>query len=149
MTRRSYKRLQSDTIHLLTTRAPSPKLPSSAPTRGCHRNRNAEDMIMKKIFALIVAATMGLSSAAFAADTTTAPAAGSTTTQTAPAKTVHHVKKHKKAKKTAPAQTAQAAKKPVKKHKKVAATQTAQAAKKHVKKHTKAAPKAAAATPAA
>lgn len=104
---------------------------------------------MKKIFALIVTATMGLSSAAFAADTATAPAAGSTTTQTAPAKTVHHVKKHKKAKKNAPAQTAQAAKKPVKKHKKVAATQTAQAAKKHVQKHTKASPKAAAATPAA
>lgn len=72
--------------------------------------------MIKKIFALIVAATMGLSSAAFAADTTTAPA-----------------------------QTAQAAKKPVKKHKKAAAPQTAQAAKKHVKKHTK----AAAATPAA
>lgn len=54
---------------------------------------------MKKIFALIVAATMGLSSAAFAADTTTAPAAGTTTTQTAPAKTVHHVKNTRKPRK--------------------------------------------------
>ncbi|WP_158302386.1 hypothetical protein [Sodalis glossinidius] len=50
---------------------------------------------MKKIFALIVTATMGLSSAAFAADTPP----------------------HQP-----PAQTAQAAKKPVKKHKKAAAT---------------------------
>jgi hypothetical protein len=55
-----------------------------------------EDRTMKKVLALVVAAAMGLSSAAFAADaaTTTAPAATATTATAAPAaKTVHH-KKH-------------------------------------------------------
>ncbi len=62
---------------------------------------------MKKLLALVVAATMGLSSVAFAAETTAAPAPAATTTA-APAKApVKHVKKHKKA----VAQKAQAAKK--------------------------------------
>ncbi|WP_168410242.1 acid resistance repetitive basic protein Asr, partial [Erwinia amylovora] len=62
---------------------------------------------MKKLLALVVAATMGLSSVAFAAETTAAPAPAATTTA-APAKApVKHVKKHKKAVE----QKAQAAKK--------------------------------------
>ena len=96
---------------------------------------------MKKVLALVVAATMGLSAAAFAADTTAAPA---TTTTAAPAKAhtaqTTHKKKHEKVE-----QKAQAAKKH---HKKAAAkpasepaAQKAQAAKKH---HKTAAHKAAA-----
>ncbi|HHW4145241.1 TPA: acid resistance repetitive basic protein Asr, partial [Yersinia enterocolitica] len=63
---------------------------------------------MKKVLALIVAATMGLSSVAFAAETTAAataaPAATSTTAapaveKAAPAKATHH-KKHKATKQT-------------------------------------------------
>lgn len=50
---------------------------------------------------------MGLSSAAFAAETATTPAPTATTTKAAPAKTTHHKKQHK----AAPAQKAQAAKK--------------------------------------
>lgn len=45
---------------------------------------------MKKVLALVVAAAMGLSSAAFAAET-------ATTTKAAPAKTTHHKKQHKAA----------------------------------------------------
>lgn len=70
---------------------------------------------MKKVFALIVAATMGLSSVAFAADTaasastTTASAA---TTKTLPAaKATHPHKAHNHAIPKAPVQKAQAAKK--------------------------------------
>lgn len=63
---------------------------------------------MKKLFALVVAAAMGLSSVAFAAETSAAPAATTTTAAPAPAKaSVKHVKKHHKA----VAQKAQAAKK--------------------------------------
>ena len=62
---------------------------------------------MKKVLALVVAAAMGLSSAAFAAETATTPAPTATTTKAAPAKTTHHKKQHK----AAPAQKAQAAKK--------------------------------------
>ena len=50
---------------------------------------------MKKVLALVVAAAMGLSSVAFAAETTAtpAPAASATTTTAAPA--AKHVTKHK------------------------------------------------------
>ena len=61
---------------------------------------------MKKVLALVVAAAMGLSSVAFAAEAaTTAPAASATTATAAPAKAQvkHHGKK-------APVQKAQAAK---------------------------------------
>ena len=58
---------------------------------------------MKKVLALVVAAAMGLSSAAFAAETATTPAPTATTTKAAPAKTTHHKKQHK----AAPAQKAQ------------------------------------------
>ncbi|MEH4116703.1 acid resistance repetitive basic protein Asr, partial [Escherichia coli] len=50
---------------------------------------------MKKVLALVVAAAMGLSSAAFAAETATTPAPTATTTKAAPAKTTHHKKQHK------------------------------------------------------
>ena len=67
--------------------------------------------MMKKVLALVVAAAMGLSSAAFAADAVANTAAPAATSTAAPAaKTVQH-----------------------KKHKKVA-VQKAQAAKKHHKK---------------
>jgi type IV secretory pathway VirB6-like protein len=86
-----------------------------------------ETIKMKKVLTLIAVAVMGLSSVAFAADTTAAPAPAKHTT-------VHHKKHHK----AAPvAQKAQAAKKH---HKKAthtatpAAPQKAQAAKKHHKK---------------
>ncbi|MEY4475961.1 MAG: hypothetical protein RL248_1728 [Pseudomonadota bacterium] len=85
---------------------------------------------MKKVLALIVVATMGLSSVAFAAGkTTSTPYITSTTA--APAKVTN--KKHK-----ATEQKAQAAKKTVKK----VPAQKAQAAKKHYKttKKTVAAP---------
>ena len=49
---------------------------------------------MKKVLALVVAAAMGLSSAAFAAETATTPAPTATTTKAAPAKTTHHKKQH-------------------------------------------------------
>lgn len=52
---------------------------------------------MKKVLALVVAAAMGLSSAAFAAETATTPAPTATTTKAAPAKTTHHknsIKQH-------------------------------------------------------
>jgi hypothetical protein len=106
----------------------------NGPAVGLNIETKFEDFRMKKVLALVVAAAMGLSSAAFAADTAaTAPAAAPAATHAAPAKTTHH-KKHKK---TAVEQKAQAAKK----HHKKAATkpavaQKAQAAKKHVK-HTK------------
>ena len=87
---------------------------------------------MKKLFALVVAAAMGLSSVAFAADNTAAKAAPAAAT-TIPAKSAHNVvhRKHKKA------QTA-------KKHHKQAAkpvAQKAQSAKKHDKKAVKPAAK--------
>lgn len=47
---------------------------------------------MKKVLALVVAAAMGLSSTAFAAETATTPAPTATTTKAAPAKTTHHKK---------------------------------------------------------
>ena len=50
---------------------------------------------MKKVLALVVAAAMGLSSAAFAAETATTPAPTATTTKAAPAKTTHHKKQIK------------------------------------------------------
>lgn len=50
---------------------------------------------MKKVLALVVAAAMGLSSAAFAAETATTPAPTATTTKAAPAKTTHHKKRIK------------------------------------------------------
>ncbi|HII3117648.1 TPA: acid resistance repetitive basic protein Asr, partial [Enterobacter hormaechei subsp. hoffmannii] len=50
---------------------------------------------MKKVLALVVAAAMGLSSAAFAAETTATAAPAASTA--APAKTVHHKKHHKAA----------------------------------------------------
>ncbi len=68
---------------------------------------------MKKVLALVVAATMGLSSVAFAAETATTPAPTATVTKAAAAKTTHHKKQHK----AAPAQKAQAAKKHHKKAK--------------------------------
>ena len=46
---------------------------------------------MKKVLALVVAAAMGLSSAAFAAETTTTPAPTATTTKAAPGK-LHIIK---------------------------------------------------------
>lgn len=81
---------------------------------------------MKKVLTLIAVAVLGLSSAAFAAETTAAPAPVKHST------TVHHKKHHK-----APvAQKAQAAKKHHKKATKPVA-QKAQAAKKHHKKAAK------------
>lgn len=84
---------------------------------------------MKKVLALLVVATMGLSSAVFATQTATT---------TAPAKTMHK-KHHQAVTQKVPEQKAQAAKKH---HKKAKATsvqkapeQKAQAAKKHTKKH--------------
>ena len=50
---------------------------------------------MKKVLALVVAATMGLSSVAFAAETATTPAPTATVTKAAAAKTTHHKKQHK------------------------------------------------------
>ena len=47
-------------------------------------------MTMKKVLALVVAAAMGLSSTAFAAETANTPAPTATTTKAAPAKTTHH-----------------------------------------------------------
>ncbi|CNL24138.1 acid resistance repetitive basic protein Asr [Yersinia kristensenii] len=83
---------------------------------------------MKTVLALIVAATLGMSSMAFAADTVAPPAAPMATApvaHSAPAKTMHHKKAKKsvkKADKTAPVQKAQAAKKH---HKKAAQTKAA------------------------
>ncbi|EKN3897072.1 acid resistance repetitive basic protein Asr [Yersinia enterocolitica] len=90
---------------------------------------------MKTVLAMIVAATLGMSSIAFAADTVTpvaAPMATAPAAHSVPAKTMHHKK----------------ATKSVKKANKAAPMQKAQAAKKHHKKttHTKSAP---AAVPAA
>lgn len=48
--------------------------------------KQIEGMTMKKVLALVVAAAMGLSSAAFAAETATTPAPTATTTKAAPAK---------------------------------------------------------------
>ncbi|EEQ11449.1 acid resistance repetitive basic protein Asr [Yersinia mollaretii] len=84
---------------------------------------------MKTVLALIVAATLGISSVAFAADTVAPPVAPMATTpaaHSAPAKTVHHKK----------------ATKSMKKMDKAAPMQKAQAAKKHPKKaaHSKSAP---------
>ncbi|WP_244263032.1 acid resistance repetitive basic protein Asr [Serratia odorifera] len=79
---------------------------------------------MKKVFALVVAAAMGLSSVAFAAD-------AATTAHSAPVKSSHVTKHH--AKKTTE-QKAQAAKKQVKASAKKAPAQKAQAAKKQHKK---------------
>lgn len=81
---------------------------------------------MKTVLALIVAATLGISSVAMAADTVAPPAAPAA--HSAPAKTMHH----KKAKKTDS----------MKKMDKTAPVQKAQAAKKHHKKaaHSKSAP---------
>src|SRR5471030_766312 len=122
---------------------------SQRPRSGVHiQTKNFEELNMKKVLALVVAAAMGLSSVAFAAETTAAPAPAASTTAApaakAPAK--HVVKKTNKK----PAQKAQAAKKHKKHAKKAAApaAQKAQAAKKHVKHAKKAAP-AAKATPAA
>lgn len=95
---------------------------------------------MKKVLALVVAATMGLSAAAFAADTTAAPATATAAPAKAHTAQTTHKKKHANVE-----QKAQAAKKH---HKQAAvkpasepAAQKAQAAKKH---HKKAAHKAAA-----
>ncbi|EKN5910250.1 TPA: acid resistance repetitive basic protein Asr [Yersinia enterocolitica] len=90
---------------------------------------------MKTVLALIVAATLGMSSIAFAADTVApaaAPMATAPAAHSAPAKNMHHKK----------------ATKSVKKADKAAPMQKAQVAKKHHKKttHTKSAP---AAVPAA
>lgn len=64
---------------------------------------------MKKVLTLIVAATIGLSSVAFAADTaTSAPA---TTTTTPVAKGAHHNEANKQAAKKTPEQKALATKK--------------------------------------
>ncbi|QHB32580.1 acid resistance repetitive basic protein Asr [Yersinia canariae] len=85
---------------------------------------------MKTVLALIVAATLGMSSIAFAADTVAPPAAPMATApvaHNAPAKTMHHKtakKSMKKADKTAPVQKAQAAKKH---HKKATHTKSAPA----------------------
>ncbi|ELI8128131.1 acid resistance repetitive basic protein Asr [Yersinia enterocolitica] len=79
---------------------------------------------MKTVLALIVAATLGMSSIAFAADTVApaaAPMATAPAAHSAPAKNMHH----KKADKAAPMQKAQAAKKH---HKKTTHTKSAPAA---------------------
>ncbi|WP_174847679.1 acid resistance repetitive basic protein Asr [Yersinia artesiana] len=57
---------------------------------------------MKTVLALIVAATLGMSSIAFAADTVApaAPMAGAPVAHSAPAKTMHHKKSTKSVKKT-------------------------------------------------
>ncbi|HDL8285443.1 TPA: acid resistance repetitive basic protein Asr [Yersinia enterocolitica] len=86
---------------------------------------------MKTVLTLIVAATLGMSSIAFAADTVAPVAAAMATApaaHSAPAQTMHHKK----------------ATKSVKKADKAAPMQKAQAAKKHHKKatHTKSAPAA-------
>ncbi|AHM74059.1 acid resistance repetitive basic protein Asr [Yersinia hibernica] len=76
---------------------------------------------MKTVLAMIVAATLGMSSIAFAADTVApaaAPMATAPVAHSAPAKTMHHkkaTKSMKKADKVAPVQKAQAAKKQHKK----------------------------------
>ncbi|EOI7388945.1 acid resistance repetitive basic protein Asr [Yersinia enterocolitica] len=90
---------------------------------------------MKTVLALIVAATLGMSSIAFAADIVApaaAPMATAPAAHSAPAKNMHHKK----------------ATKSVKKADKAAPMQKAQAAKKHHKKttHTKSAPAAVPAT---
>jgi len=118
-----------------------PLLSVQRPNRA-YRKTLSEDLKMKKVLALIVAATMGLSSIAFAADTA-APAAApaATDTMAAPAhgaKATHHKKEHKKATTKAPEQKAQAAKKHHKADKKAPVEQKAQAAK--AKKHSKKAP---------
>jgi hypothetical protein len=100
---------------------------------------NCEDLKMKKVLALIVVATMGLSSVAFAAGkTTSTPTITSTTAAPASEKAASAKATHKKHKATE--QKAQAAKKTVKK----VPAQKAQAAKKHHKttKKTVAAPAA-------
>ncbi|CQD35172.1 acid resistance repetitive basic protein Asr [Yersinia mollaretii] len=89
---------------------------------------------MKTVLALIVAATLGISSVAFAADTvapTVAPMATTPAAHSAPAKTVHHKKAIKSMKSDS-----------MKKMDKAAPMQKAQAAKKHPKKaaHSKSAP---------
>ncbi|CQH30327.1 acid resistance repetitive basic protein Asr [Yersinia frederiksenii] len=86
---------------------------------------------MKTVLALIVAASLGMSSLAFSADTVAPPAAPMATApaaHSAPVKTMHH----KKAKKTDS----------MKKMDKTAPAQKAQAAQKHHKKatHSKSAP---------
>ncbi|MCS5969369.1 acid resistance repetitive basic protein Asr [Klebsiella variicola subsp. variicola] len=88
---------------------------------------------MKKVLALVVAAAMGLSSAAFAADavsTTQAPAA----THSTAAKTTHH-KKHlqSRGKTSCRAESSGCQKNTKKAEAKPAAAQKAQAAKKHKK----------------
>ncbi|CNI03672.1 putative acid shock protein [Yersinia thracica] len=87
---------------------------------------------MKTVLALIVAATLGMSSIAFAADTVAPPAAPMATAPVAHSAPVTKTMHHKKAKKE------------VKKADKTAPVQKAQAAKKHHKKaaHTKSAPAA-------
>ncbi len=99
----------------------------TAPQWGYSRNQ-VEDFRMKKVLALVVAAAMGLSSVAFAAD-----AASTTPSAAASHTTVHHKKHHKAAAKPAAEQKAQAAKKHHKAAAKPAAEQKAQAAKKHHK----------------
>ncbi|CNH55146.1 acid resistance repetitive basic protein Asr [Yersinia pekkanenii] len=89
---------------------------------------------MKTVLALIVAATLGMTSVAMAADNVAPPAAPTATApvaHSAPAKTMHH----KKAKKPAKSHS-------MKKMDKAAPVQKAQAAKKHHKKvtHSKSAP---------
>ncbi len=75
----------------------------TAPQWGYSRNQ-VEDFRMKKVLALVVAAAMGLSSVAFAAD-----AASTTPSAAASHTTVHHKKHHKAAAKPAAEQKAQAA----------------------------------------
>jgi type IV secretory pathway VirB6-like protein len=100
----------------------------TAPQWGYSGNQ-FEDFSMKKVLALVVAAAMGLSSVAFAADAaTTTPATAASHT------TVHHKKHHKAAAKPAAEQKAQAAKKHHKAAAKPEAAQKAQAAKNTIKR---------------
>lgn len=92
---------------------------------------------MKKLFALAIAATLGLSSAAFAADSATAPAT-TAPASTAPAK-AHHKAMHKH--KKAAEQQAQATRKHHKTAVQKPTAQKAQAAKKHTRKALKPAAK--------
>ncbi|WP_414534318.1 acid resistance repetitive basic protein Asr [Dickeya chrysanthemi] len=90
---------------------------------------------MNKFLVMIAGAALGLSSVAFAAETTSAPVAAQASANTSVAQNAQAAKKVVK-KKTPAAQKAQAAKKHKKATKKKPTAQKAQATKKVAKKKT-------------
>lgn len=90
-----YMPLHADTNDSLNVFIDAPIVHLNGPTAGL--TNKFEDVEMNKVLALTVAALMGLSSAAFAAETTAAPAPGATSTHTTHATTTQHIKQSKAA----------------------------------------------------